>query len=136
MAAAGERCVFLSPTSRLYPVSGGQPIVKTSAAELCHGAGSGDASQVDDTRTAYLAAVGAAILSKWTDTNTNIDGCTVVLEQEIGGGVMQAKVMGCSIDPSARYAIEGRTIVEAVTAGQADKAVQYLQTLSSGVNGG
>ena len=32
--------------------------------------------------------------------------------------------------------LEGRTIVEAVTAGQADKAARYLQTLSSGANGG
>ncbi|WP_454259673.1 DNA-binding protein [Pseudoxanthomonas mexicana] len=32
--------------------------------------------------------------------------------------------------------LEGRTIVEAVTAGQADKAARYLQTLSAGANGG
>lgn len=32
--------------------------------------------------------------------------------------------------------LEGRTIVEAVTAGQAHKAARYLQTLSSGANGG
>lgn len=32
--------------------------------------------------------------------------------------------------------LEGRTIMEAMTAAQADKAVRYLQTLSSGANGG
>ena len=32
--------------------------------------------------------------------------------------------------------LEGRTIVEAMIAGQADMAARYLQTLSSGANGG
>ncbi len=32
--------------------------------------------------------------------------------------------------------LEGRTIMEAVTAGHADKAARYLQTLSAGANGG
>lgn len=88
-----------------------QPIVKMSAARPHNGAGGGDASQADDLRTAYLAAVRDAILFKWNGTKASIDGCIMLLEQEIGGGVLQAKVVGCSIDPGARDALQATALM-------------------------
>lgn len=105
-ASTAKSTVAITETS-----STGQPAVEMAAAGPRHGAGIGDASQADDARNAYLAAVRAAILSKWTDTKTSIDGCIMALEQEIGGGVLQAKVVGCSIDPGARDALQATALM-------------------------